>query len=240
MPITLVIIAKNSENILSACISSAQKLVSEIVVVIDPRTTDKTETIAKSFGAKTFLHAFVNFSDQKNFANSQASNNWILSLDADEEVSEQLAMEINALNLSSDISAFSIPRLNYFFNTPVYHTNWGPEDDRKIRLFNKSQCSWEGEVHEQLKITGKVANLRANLLHYPYVTVDQFITKLNHYTSSETVTVFPPIDFVRRYILHQGFRDGYLGLFLSYLMLIYHTAVWVKLWLKKSRPSSAF
>ncbi len=231
--ISLAVIAYNSEKTLQACLSSANDLVNEIIVVIDSRTNDFTEKIAKDCGAKTVVREFANFSEQKNYATSLCKNNWILSLDSDEVLTPSLVSEIQALQLNSQ--CYSIPRLNHFFGIPVYHTNWSPEEDRQVRLYDKKYCNWKNTVHERVYSSKAPVKLKNFINHYPYNDVTEFVSKTNKYTSLENKYTFPAFEFIKRYLLHQGIRDGYLGLFLSYLMAIYHLTSHVKLWLKTGK-----
>lgn len=177
-------------------------------------------------------HKFVNFSDQKNYTAKICKHDWILSLDDDEWLSTDLINEINTL--SADFFAYKIPRLNYIFGKAIYHTNWGPCEDSHIWLNDKRHGKWEGDVHEEIKTSGSVGELKGHKIHQNYVSVEQFMSKLNDYTSRETMFINPLFDFARRYIWHKGFLDGWHGLFLSYLMMIYHLTVWVKLWQKRN------
>lgn len=231
--ISLVVITKNNESTILRCIESTREICDEFVVVIDADNSDNSESILLAKGVKVFHKKFINFSDQKNFGISKTNSDWILSLDADEYLSNELVNEIKKINFSKDISAYSMPRQNIFFGKPINHTNWGKEDDRKIRLFNKQLSIWKGVVHEDIVVKGRVAKLENCIIHEPYKSVEDFLSKMNQYTTAESKFTFPLTDFLRRYVLHLGILDGVLGLFMSYLMVIYHTSIWVKLWLKK-------
>lgn len=244
--LSVCIIAKNAASTILECLNSVNSLSDDIVVVIDNSSIDNTLQIATDFGARVFSHDFINFADQKNFADSRAAHEWILSIDADESVSESLANHIWQAIGNSNYSAYSIRRLNFIFGRPIHHTNWDPHG--LIRLFNKNKCRWEGDVHEEVKVTGKIGVLPGLIHHRNYSTVTQFMDKMNLYTSLEagkmyssgirfTFTGFlwyPMRDFIRRFVWHAGFLDGWHGLLLSYLMVIYHLSVWVKLWQKQN------
>jgi glycosyltransferase involved in cell wall biosynthesis len=208
MKISVAIISRDKNNILPQCLATAGQVSDDVVVVTKED------------------HPFVNFSDQKNYAASLCKNDWVLSLDDDEWLSPELIREIN--NLSVEYAAYKISRMNYIFGKPIYHTNWGPDEDTHIWLYDKNSCEWVGSVHEEVKTDGSVGKLEGYKIHQNYVSVDQFMTKLNDYTTLEEKAVNPLWDFARRYIWHKGFLDGWHGLFLSYLMMIYHLVVWVK------------
>lgn len=214
MKVSVAIIARDKSRILPQCLVTAGMVSDDVVIV----TGDD--------------HKFVNFSDQKNYAASLCKHDWVLSLDDDEWLSPELIKEIN--NLMEEYSAYKIPRLNYIFGKPIYHTNWGPDMDTHIWLYDKRVCEWVGSVHEEVKNNGKTGILEGYKIHQNYTSVEQFMNKLNDYTSREIKLVNPIFDFLRRYIWHKGFLDGWHGLFLSYLMMIYHISVWVKLWQKKN------
>lgn len=253
--ISICIIARDAQETLEACIKSIAALTDNVVVVIDPRTRDQTESIAGHLGARTFKRNFDNFSNQKNFADYNTLYDWVLSLDADEEISPDLANEIKTALVKPKFDAFSIPRLNYIFGKPIYHTNWGPKDDTHIWLYRKSKSTWQEVVHEHVKVNGKIGKLDNYKIHHSYKTVEEFLEKSNRYTTLEALPdkfnwakvitrplglrfiLQPPWKFFRHYILFLGFLDGWHGLFLSYLMAIYAFETNVKEWQRRITPS---
>ena len=216
MKVSVTIISRDKKNILPQCLESAKQISDDIVIVTNSD------------------HKFVNFSDQKNYAMSLCKHDWIFSLDDDEWLSPELIKEIKSLPEQSEYSAYNIPRLNYIFGKAMNHTNWEPAADTHIWLWRKNMGKWVGVVHEELIISGKVQKLQGLKIHDSYHTVEEFVAKMTIVTSGEKKAVNPFYDFLRRYIWHAGFLDGWHGLFLSYLMFIYHTIVWVKLWQKKN------
>jgi glycosyltransferase involved in cell wall biosynthesis len=235
------IIALNAGIHLQLCLKSVQNITDDIVVVVDSRTSDDTVDIAQKYHARIFMREFDDYSSQKNYAILRSGHEWILSLDADEEITPELGREI-AENISAgnNNTAYRIPRLNYIFHRPIYHTNWGPEDDSHIWLFKKTSSYWAGKVHEEIVTAGPVGNLKNSKLHHSYTSVEEFMGKMNKYTSLQVyenfsygqIFISPLKDFFRRYIWHRGFLDGWHGLFLSYLMFIYHLSLGVKTWQK--------
>ncbi|TSC88375.1 MAG: glycosyl transferase family 2 [Microgenomates group bacterium Gr01-1014_16] len=206
--LSVAIIAKDRALILPQCLESANKISDDVVIITNAD------------------HKFINYSDQKNYAVSKCKHDWVFSLDADEWLSPQLIEEIKNLDFSYD--AYLMPRLNYIFGKPIYHSNWEPSSDTHIWLFNKNKSHWSNNVHEEVKVNGKVGKLTNYKIHQNYRTVEEFIAKMNTYTSLESKTTNPFYDFLRRYLWHKGFLDGKHGLFLSYLMMVYHTVTWVK------------
>ncbi|HBC72908.1 MAG: Glycosyl transferase family 2 [Candidatus Amesbacteria bacterium GW2011_GWB1_47_19] len=250
--LSISIIAKNASRTLPACIQSTRGLCDDVVVVVDSSTWDDTVKTASGLGARVYVRKFDNFSSQKNFAVSKCRYRWILALDADETVTPRLAEEIMQVLPGTRYSAFSIPRINYIFGRPICHTNWSPETDRHIWLFDKTKAGWSSAVHEQVLVTGPVGRLKNPKTHLNYQSVEQFIAKMNQYTSLEInsgkrsltarlirshwLRVFfqPKWKFIRHYFLYLGFLDGWHGLFLSYLMAIYGLTLTVKSWQKQT------
>ena len=225
---SVAIIAADRSVILPQCLDTARKISDDIVIVTN---TD---------------HKFVDFAHQKNYAISQTKYNWVLSLDADESLPPELITEISNLDFSKD--AYSMPRLNYIFGKPIYHADWSPENDRHVWLFDKTKCHWEGTVHEHVAVTGSVGHLKNPKIHLNYQSVEQFIQKLNLYTSFEAknktynptlLFIYPFWKFIRHFIVFQGYLDGQHGFFLSYLQAIYGLTVYVKSWTYRNLAKSA-
>jgi glycosyltransferase involved in cell wall biosynthesis len=243
------IITLNEEKDLPRCITSIKSLVDEVVVV-DSGSKDRTVDIAKELGAKVFFKKFDNYANQKNFAMAKTTGDWIISLDADEEISPELATEIRSLLTSdlqsptSNIIAYSIPRKNFIFGEFIKHTRWQPELDRHIWLWQKAKGEWVGDVHEEVSVNGEVGKLKNPKIHYQYETVKDFLDMMNQYSNLESKQMIakgikfsnfklfstPIYNFFVRYFYRLGFLDGWRGFTLSYLMAVYHLEVWFKLW----------
>lgn len=221
--LSVALIARDRAAILPQCLESAHKISDDVVIVTNAD------------------HKFINYSDQKNYAAAKCKHDWILSLDDDESLSPELIEEIN--NLDFFCTAYSMPRLNFIFGKPIYHSDWSPESDRHVWLFRKSKSVWVNAVHEQVKVNGPIGRLNRPKIHQNYQTVEQFLVKMNDYTSFEAqkrsfnwflLFAYPVWKFVRHYIVFSGFLDGWHGLFLSYLQAIYGLEVYVKAWQKKN------
>jgi len=211
------------------------------ILVVDSGSTDETVDIAKKAGAKVITHPFKNFADTRNFADRHASNDWILSLEADVVVPRSLAAEIAVLPETPAI--YKIGRINIIWNKPILHTDWGPKDDNHIRLYHKSLGKWSGAVHEQFVGEDKPKQLHHYLLHYNYATVSEFINKIDSYSNLEVAKrrmtnqsfnysnlfLEPLEDFIKRYFYKLGFLDGFHGFFLSLLQAVYYLTVNIKL-----------
>ena len=244
MKISATVITLNEEKDLPRCLSSIKNLVDEIIVV-DCGSTDKTIDIAKKFGAKVYSRKFDNYANQKNFAVEKTSGDWILSLDADEEVTPTLSNEIasSIKHQASNFVAYSIPRKNIIFGKFIKYTRWQPELDRHIWLWRKGYGKWVGDVHEEVVVDGEVGKIKNPKVHYQYENVKEFLDMINRYSELEAkkklesgtkysvlrMLLDPIYNFFVRYFYRLGFLDGWHGFTLSYLMAIYHLTVWVKI-----------
>ena len=232
MKVSVVIITFNEEKNIGTCLDSVKEIADEIIVV-DSFSTDKTVEICQNMGVKVVQQPFVGHIEQKNFAVSQAKNNWILSLDADEVLSSELLVSIqniknnqhNNEGKNSHITAFSMNRLTNYCGTWIRHTDWYP--DRKVRLFHREYAKWGGtNPHDEVVIEkGEAKHLTGALLHYSYHSISEHILQLNHFTNIGAQEAFargkkaplykifvnPIWKFVYSYFLRLGFLDGYKG-----------------------------
>jgi glycosyltransferase involved in cell wall biosynthesis len=246
--VSAVISAYNEEGNIERCLKSLS--FADEIVVVDNSSSDKTAEIAKEYTKNVYKQKNnpAEIDLQKNFGFTKASNEWILSLDADEEVSKELADEIKAL-LKKDIkeNGFWIPRKNFTFGKWIEHTGWYP--DHQLRLFRKGKGKFmDKHVHEKIKIDGEVGYLKNHLLHQNYQTIPQFIHRaIDLYCPSEAEYlmekgyVFSPFDAIRfpldeflsRFFTREGYKDGFHGLMLSLLMAFYRFLVFALIWEKQ-------
>jgi len=140
MQVSVVIIARDAQKLIPACLSSVEKLTHDIVVVVDSRTTDHTADLASRQGCRVFVRDFDSYSGQKNYADTLTANDWILSLDADETATPGLIAAINDLPDIPVYKAYTVIRKNKIFGKYIKHTNWDP--DGLIRLFDRTGCRW--------------------------------------------------------------------------------------------------
>lgn len=207
MPVTItaVIITQNEERNIGRCLQSLQGVADEIVVV-DSGSTDATESICREAGARFEHHGWEGFAEQKNYANSLATGDWILSIDADEALSEELRKSIIKikeeeaeregargaaegltavsgfkLQVSGGHKAYSINRLTNYCGHWIRHCGWYP--DWCCRLWRKGDAIWEGIVHEELRFVGEVRHERitGDLHHYSYYNVAEHASRLAKY-----------------------------------------------------------
>lgn len=237
----------NGEKVLDECLKSVS-WASEIIVV-DSSSTDKTLEIARKYTDKIFTrpnNPMLNIN--KNFGFSKATGEWILCLDADERVTEELRTEIESRikNHESGISGYWIPRKNIIFGKWIKHTGWYP--DHQLRLFRREKGRFEERhVHEMIKVIGETMYLENNLLHYNYATISQFLNKLNIYVANEAEQLIdsgykfkwqdaisvPVKEFLSRFFAREGYKDDFHGLMLSLLMSFYHLLIIATVWEKR-------
>ncbi len=226
--LSVIIITKNEGSSILECLKSVT-WASEIIVV-DAGSTDKTVKIAKEFGAKTFIYSdWLGFGPQKNRALELASNEWILSIDADERISDELALEIKAvIQLNELDTSFEIPRLSSYCGQFIHHSGWRP--DYVLRLFPRKRAKFSSDiVHERVLFNGKIKKLNNSIIHFSYETLDEVLDKTNRYSSAGAEMLFKLGKrsslskailhgfwaFLRTYILRRGFLDGKMGFILA-------------------------
>lgn len=230
--ISAVIITFNEEKNIERCIQSLRKVVDEIIVS-DSHSTDNTVKICQQLGAKVIVHEFIGYGATKNFANQQATHQWILSIDADEALDENLIAELQQLKTHLDENlVYQVQRLNNYCGKWIHHGGWYP--DRKVRLFNKQHVKWNlAEVHETLEIPQHINTqvLKGKLQHYSYISVESHLTKIEKYSTRGAEELFrknkkatllkrllsPAFRFVRDYIFKLGILDGYYGFVIAKL-----------------------
>ena len=229
MQITAIIITFNEERNIERCINSLEDIVDEIIVV-DSFSQDKTKEICQQFkNLKFYQKEWLGYSAQKNYANSLSINDFILSIDADEVISQELKqsiieMKLNYADLNDHNTLFSFNRLTNYCGSWIKHCGWYP--DRKIRIFHKS-IQWVGDIHETLLLTqgAKIILLKGDLFHYTVYSASDHVKQLDKFTTIMAKQAFeqgknstcfdlwfrPKWKFFRDYILKLGFLDGYSG-----------------------------
>ena len=243
MSLSVVIITLNEEVNLARTLASVAW--ADEILIVDSGSTDRTREVAESFGAKFFVEQWKGFAEQKNSALAKAAGDWILSLDADEEVDPALAEEIRSVVATNPaVSGFWVPRKNFFLGRWIRHGGYYP--DPKLRLFRRGSGTFEDRlVHEDLKLDGATAALKNNLLHHAYPTLDSYIEHMNRYSSLGAemaaakrprsfsvidIAVRPKMTFLYNYIVRGGFLDGREGLLLHAYHATYVSWKYAKAW----------
>ena len=243
--VSVLILAKNEEKFIGACLDSVKDFADEIIV-IDDYSTDSTAEICKSRGAKVFRRELAgDWSSQRNFAIQQAQYDWIFMIDADERATPELSAEIKKILERDDRNiAWCVARLSYFWGQPLRHGGWFP--DYVARLLPREGTSSVGVVHEKIvhKCAEKNFDKSKYLVHYPYRDWEHHLAKMNTYTTLMAkkmhdsgksanildIIIHPFWAAFRMYILRGGFLDGVVGFILSGFHYFYTMEKYVKLY----------
>jgi glycosyltransferase involved in cell wall biosynthesis len=226
--ISVVVITFNEEANLNRCLKSVRDVADEIIV-LDSNSTDNTKAIAQQYNAKIYTQEFKGYGVQKNDANSFASFEWILSLDADEALSAELIAEIKKWKMHPpQHQAYLFSRLNNYLGTWLKYGGWYP--DKKIRLFHIQAGEWTNlSVHEywQPKETTSIGTMKGDILHYTYTTIAQHMKKIEQYSELSAIYAISKGKqmsfikamlgfiwfFIHKYFIRLGFLDGKMGYF---------------------------
>lgn len=224
--LSVVVITFNEEKNLARCLKSVVGVADEIVV-IDSFSGDGTVAVAQQFNARVVQQAFLGYGEQKNFATAQSSNDWILSLDADEELTPELQQSILAVKNEQKFDVYQMPRITNYCGKWIRHCGWYP--DKQTRLYNRTKGRWqEKKVHEYWRLnddTGKKGLLSGDLLHYSFNSISEHVKKIEKYTElaaraaaeeGKTASFLKIVfatkwRFISEYIFKLGFLDGFYG-----------------------------
>lgn len=223
--ISAVIIAYNEEEHIGKCLASLGGITDEIIVV-DSFSTDSTKEICNEFNVRFFEHPFEGYVEQKNYAASLAGNDYVLSLDADEELSVELKKSILKIKDNPEYDGYKFNRLTNYCGKWIRHSGWYP--DPHIRLFNRSKGKWTGiNPHDKFRMDpgSKVKKLNGDLYHWYCSTFEEHIEKVNRFstimaneyfkkgikTGLFTAVIHSWWRFIRTYIWGAGFLDGFIG-----------------------------
>jgi glycosyltransferase involved in cell wall biosynthesis len=223
--LSVVIITLNEERNLARCIDSVQEVADEIVIV-DSFSTDQTELIARKKGARFIQHGFEDYVQQHTFADSQASYDHILSLDADEALSMDLVKSIKVAKKYWKSDGYFMNRKTNYCGKWIHHSGWYP--DKKLRIYDRRKGKWVGQkLHERFTlVTGSTtSHLKGDILHYSYYTIEGHILQANKFSTMAAAALIesgakipkhylvmkPLAKFIRNYLLKLGFLDGIYG-----------------------------
>jgi glycosyltransferase involved in cell wall biosynthesis len=228
--LSVVIITFNEEANIGKCVDSVRKVADEVVVV-DSFSTDRTIEIAKGKGARVIQHKFEGHIQQKNFVKEQAACDWVLSLDADETLSDELTQSILNAKGNFDADGYTMNRLNFYCGKPIKTCGWYP--DKKFRLWDRTKGAWSGiNPHDKFELQkGATTNhLTGDILHNTYPTHQSFLAQREKFATisaqhlkSKNVLVLllkltfsAPFKFIRTYFLLLGFTEGATGLIICF------------------------
>lgn len=227
MGLSVVIITKNEEANLGRCLDSVA--FADETIVVDSHSTDRTLEIAAAHNARICTTDWHGYGPAKRLGVAQATQEWVLSIDADEVVTPELSAEIQSIVASRDPrNGFIVKRRTNFLGRWIYHCGWYP--DPVLRLFRRSHGNInEAVVHEAVEVQGDIGRLNGELLHYSYPTMESYLAKSNVYTTLGAQEAFrrgrcarwydlvfrPIVSFITHYLVRQGFRDGIEGLIIS-------------------------
>ena len=245
--LSVVIVAWNEEKNLARVVASVKDFASEVVVVVDSGSIDKTAEVAKKLGCKVFYHEHTGIVEpMRSFAISKAKHEWILLLDADEEVSADLADKIKKIITDNKCDFVQIPRKNLIFGKWIKSDHWWP--DYVYRLFKKDALTWDNAIHSLPFTRGTGLDIspveQYSLIHHHYTSIFEYVEQINRYTEYQKNSVLEkgyrfvisdlivkPIDeFIRQFFARHGYRDGIHGLALSLLQAFSELVLYLKLW----------
>jgi len=241
--ITASIITKNEEMNITRCLNSL--LWVDEIIIVDSGSNDKTVQICKDFGCKIIETSWLGFGQTKQLGVEAAKNDWILSIDADEEVSLNLAHKIKDTLPSTTKKAFEIRRKSFYIDKLIKYSGW--KNDYPVRLFNRKYAKFDSrKVHEKIILDcGAPGRIKECLNHFPFPNIETHIKKINLYSTlganalferkKKYLFVYPFLaglyKFFKTYFLRKGFLDGREGLLLSLLSSLYVFLKYMKLWI---------
>ena len=231
--LSVTIITRNEEKNIARCLESVKW--ADEIIVLDTNSTDRTVEICRQFTDQVFCVDWHGYGKQKNLCADRTRNNWVLNIDADEEVSPEGAEEIKAvLRGGPKHPVYRFPRKNFFAQRWVRYGGWYP--DRISRLYDKTQVRFlESQVHEKLIPDKNAGSLQIPIQHYSFSGMEDYIDRQNRYSTLYArekvnagfranwshLALRPLAAFFKNYLIRQGFRDGFLGLFLAFSSAFY-------------------
>jgi glycosyltransferase involved in cell wall biosynthesis len=244
-PLSVAIITKNEENNIMRCLESVRW--ADEIVVADSGSTDSTLDVCRRFDCRIVETDWLGFGPTKQLAAESASHDWVLSVDADEEVTDRLKEAIHQVLAKPQCKAYRIKRTSFYLGKMIRHCGWNR--DYPVRLFHRAYAHWNDKsVHESLVVAGPLGTLEAPLLHYTYPTIESHVERMNRYSELcaqellgrggscliPSAVLRGMAKFLKMYVLQTGFLDGGAGFVLSYNSAVGVYLKYLKLW-KRTR-----
>ncbi|MCR4437614.1 MAG: glycosyltransferase family 2 protein [bacterium] len=241
LPISVVVITRDEEDNIEGCLESVQW--ADDIVVVDAESRDRTVELCRKFTQRVFRRPWPGYAAQKAFAVAQARHEWVLSLDADERVSDALRAELATLiALRTECDGYYVPRLSSYLGKWIRRCGWYP--GYQLRFFRKSKVGVaQSRVHEGFIVQGKVGYLRGELLHYSYRDLEENLQKLNRYSTLEALdraaqtrvrwydfVLHPLSEFLRKFVALGGTLEGTHGFVLCAMSAFQKMALYMKIW----------
>ncbi|HYL75984.1 MAG TPA: glycosyltransferase family 2 protein [Bryobacteraceae bacterium] len=240
MKISAAIITFNEERNISRVLESLRCC--DEIVVVDSGSTDRTVELATKHGARVLESSWRGYAGQKNYASERCEHDWVLSLDADEALSEALEGEIWQIKKNGpDFDAYTMPRMAQYLGRWILHSGWYP--DRKVRLYDRRHAKWVGDfVHESVLVEGRIGHLKSSILHFTCSSLSEHLKTMDRYTTLAAeqlveqkkaigwrhLALEPPWTFVKTYVLQRGFLDGAEGLAIAHMAALYNFLKYAK------------
>jgi len=247
--LSVTIITRDEEADIADAIASVAW--ADEILIVDSHSTDRTVEVARQAEARVIVivRDWPGYSEQKNYAASQAANDWILSIDADERVTPELARELRKTLESPVQAAYEVPRLTWHLGRWIRGTDWYP--DYQTRLYDRRAAQWTGRyVHESVAVAGSRGRLNGDLQHFAYRDIDDHLETIDRYTSLAARQMYEdgrrtslpalllhgPLAFLRNYVAKGGFRLGAAGAIVSAMNAYYVFLKYAKLWQLQAAP----
>ena len=250
LDLSVVIITKDEAGNIAGALESVAWI--DDVVVVDSGSTDDTVAIARGYTERVSSKEWEGYGAQKNYATELAAHDWVLSLDADERVSTELAQEIEGVMRGGPpVHGYRIPRTTHYLGRWIRSTDWYP--DHQLRLYDRRVSRWNTRfVHESVRVEGRVGRLRGEILHHAYSGLSHHLSTIDRYTTLSVRQMVaehkqaswlhlighPMLAFLRNYLWRRGFRDGVPGLTISLMNSYYVFLKFAKLWEYQQRVRS--
>ena len=249
LPVSVLLLARDEARRLETLLPRLA-FAREVVVVVDAASADDSRDVAERLGARTFVRPLEGFGEQRRFALEQCREPWVLWIDADEQLDPGAPERLGAALREEQVAAFRLRRRTWFLGRPIEHCGW--QGERVLRLFRRAVASFDdAPVHEQVAVTGRIADLDVTLEHFSYERWSDCRDKLVRYAAAGAeqlrrrgrrahvldLVARPPLRFLRMYVLQGGFLDGARGVAVCALAAVQVLLKYAELWAEPTRRS---